>query len=67
MPEVFVVLIILYSGIGDVGITSSEVTGCPPKEAFIELMEDRKKLGDFKEWAAYCFPVQFFKESGTGV
>ena len=63
MPEVFVFLIVLYTGIGDVvGITSAEVNGCPPKEEFITLMEKRKELGEFTEWAAYCFPVQFFEE-----
>ena len=63
MPDVFVFLIVIFTGVGDVGVTSSEVNGCPPKEEFITLMEKRKELGEFKEWAAYCFPVQFFKET----
>ena len=62
MPEIFDFLIVLYTGIGDIGVTSSQVNGCPPKEEFITLMEKRKQLGEFKEWAAYCFPVQFFEE-----
>ena len=62
MPEVFVFLIVIFTGVGDVGVTSAQVNGCPPKEEFITLMEKRKELGEFKEWAAYCFPVQFFEE-----
>ena len=62
MPDVFVFLIVIFTGVGDVGVTSSEVNGCPPKEEFITLMEKRKELGEFTEWAAYCFPVQFFEE-----
>ena len=62
MPDVFVFLIVIFTGVGDVGVTSSEVNGCPPKEEFITIMEQRKNLENLRNGQLTVFLYNSLKK-----
>ena len=52
-------IILLWNNDGSFESKVSEVTECPDVEIIRTVMEERRSIGQFKSWAAYCEAVQF--------
>ena len=56
-------VILLWGNDGLFHSSASEVQNCPETGPFYVAMEDSRKAGLFKGWAAYCNEVTFGSES----
>jgi len=52
-------IILLWNNDGSFHNNVNEVSECPSIEAVMEVMEERRKVGQFKSWAAFCERVEF--------
>lgn len=58
-------IILLWNNDGSFESKVSEVTECPDVEIIRTVMEERRSIGQFKSWAAYCEAVQFGHDTTT--
>lgn len=56
-------VILLWSNDGSLHSSVAEVQNCPEVGPFNVAMEDSRKAGQFKGWAAYCNEVTFGSDS----
>tara|TARA_R110002096_G_scaffold96430_3_gene215219 strand:- start:344 stop:547 length:204 start_codon:yes stop_codon:yes gene_type:complete len=52
-------IILLWNNDGSFQSSVAEVSTCPEIESFTEFMEEKRTVGQFKSWTAYCEQVQF--------
>jgi|TARA_R110000787_G_scaffold18764_1_gene57121 hypothetical protein len=57
------VMIMLWNNDGSFHSSAAEVKNCPDVEIFSAAMEDSRKAGQFKGWAAHCDEVTFGSDS----
>ena len=52
-------IILLWNNDGSFDNSVAEVSECPSVETVSSVMEERRKVGQFKSWAAFCEHVEF--------
>jgi hypothetical protein len=52
-------IILLWNNDGSFDNSVAEVSECPSVETVRSVMEERRKVGQFKSWAAFCEHFEF--------
>lgn len=58
-------IILLWNNDGSYHSSVSEIAECPNIEVFREVMDEQRKAGKVKSWAAYCEAVEFVHDTTT--